>query len=37
MAQLLESLNRSLVGWTTYFRHGAAKRTFNAIDHHAWN
>ncbi|MFD8080018.1 group II intron maturase-specific domain-containing protein [Streptomyces sp. NPDC059718] len=37
LAQLLQSLNRNLLGWATYFRHGAAKRTFDAVDHHAWN
>jgi RNA-directed DNA polymerase len=37
LAMLLESLNRTLVGWATYFRHGAAKRTFDAIDHYTWN
>ncbi|HEY8985047.1 MAG TPA: group II intron reverse transcriptase/maturase [Streptomyces sp.] len=37
LATLLEGLNRTLTGWATYFRHGAAKRTFNAVDHHAWH
>ncbi|WP_258575387.1 group II intron reverse transcriptase/maturase [Streptomyces shenzhenensis] len=37
LAALLTSMNRALAGWATYFRHGASKRTFNAIDHHAWN
>ncbi|MEU3068963.1 group II intron maturase-specific domain-containing protein [Streptomyces sp. NPDC006906] len=36
-SSLLEGLNRTLTGWATYFRHGAAKRTFNAVDHHAWH
>jgi RNA-directed DNA polymerase len=35
--QLLTGLNRTLRGWAFYFRHGAAKRTFNAVDHHAWH
>ncbi|MEU6011663.1 group II intron maturase-specific domain-containing protein [Streptomyces sp. NPDC047453] len=37
LATLLEGLNRTLTGWATYFRHGAAKRTFNAVDHHVWH
>jgi RNA-directed DNA polymerase len=35
--QLLLRLNRMLVGWATYFRHGVSKATFNAIDSHAWS
>ncbi|MGW1076588.1 group II intron maturase-specific domain-containing protein [Streptomyces sp. NPDC002537] len=35
-ATLLESVNRALAGWA-YFRHGTAKRTFDAVDHHAWH
>jgi RNA-directed DNA polymerase len=34
--QLLLRLNRMLAGWANYFRHGVSKRTFNAIDSHAW-
>lgn len=34
--QLLLQLNRMLAGWANYFRHGVSKRTFNAIDFHAW-
>lgn len=34
--QLLRRLNRMLTGWANYFRHGVSKRTFNAIDSHAW-
>ena len=34
--QLLARLNRMLAGWANYFRHGASKSTFNAIDSHAW-
>ena len=34
--QLLLRLNRMLAGWANYFRHGASKSTFNAIDSHAW-
>jgi RNA-directed DNA polymerase len=35
--ELILSLNRSLVGWANYFRHGVSKAVFNAIDHYAWN
>lgn len=35
--QLLLRLNRMLVGWATYFRHGVSKATFNALDFHAWS
>ncbi|EWT03750.1 DNA polymerase, partial [Intrasporangium chromatireducens Q5-1] len=34
--QLLLQLNRMLAGWANYFRHGVSKKTFNAIDSHAW-
>lgn len=34
--QVILSLNRSLVGWATYFRHGVSKDVFNAIDSFAW-
>lgn len=34
--QLLQRLNRMLAGWANYFRHGVSKKTFNAIDSHAW-
>jgi RNA-directed DNA polymerase len=37
LAQLLTGLNRTLIGWAYYFHHGSAKRTFNAVDHHAWH
>ena len=30
--ELILSLNRSLEGWVNYFRHGASKATFCAID-----
>ena len=26
-----------LAGWANYFRHGVSKKTFNAIDSHAWS
>jgi RNA-directed DNA polymerase len=35
--KLIISLNQTLVGWATYFRHGVSKDVFNAVDHHAWN
>jgi RNA-directed DNA polymerase len=35
--QLLRRLNRMLAGWANYFRHGVSKKTFNAIDSHAWS
>jgi RNA-directed DNA polymerase len=35
--ELINSLNQSLRGWANYFRHGVAKKTFNAVDNHAWN
>ncbi len=35
--QLLQRLNRMLAGWANYFRHGVSKKTFNAIDSHAWS
>jgi RNA-directed DNA polymerase len=34
--RLLRRLNRMLAGWANYFRHGVSKKTFNAIDSHAW-
>lgn len=33
---LLEYLGRVLRGWANYFRHGASKATFAAIDSYAW-
>jgi RNA-directed DNA polymerase len=35
--QLLSRLNRMLAGWANYFRHGVSKKTFTAIDSHAWS
>lgn len=35
--ELILSLNRSLVGWANYFRHGVSKEVFSAVDSHAWN
>ena len=34
--ELILSLNRSLAGWANYFRHGASKATFNAVDYFVW-
>jgi RNA-directed DNA polymerase len=34
---LLWRLNMSLAGWANYFRHGASKAIFSAVDHHAWH
>jgi RNA-directed DNA polymerase len=34
--RMITSLNRSLVGWANYFRHGVSKAVFSTIDHHAW-
>jgi RNA-directed DNA polymerase len=36
LEQLLRRLNRMLAGWANYFRHDVSKKTFNAIDSHAW-
>jgi RNA-directed DNA polymerase len=34
--ELILSLNRSLAGWANFFRHGASKATFSAIDSFVW-
>jgi RNA-directed DNA polymerase len=34
--ELILSLNRSLRGWANYFRYGASKATFSAVDSHTW-
>jgi RNA-directed DNA polymerase len=34
--ELILSLNRSLAGWATYFRHGVSSRAFSHVDDHAW-
>jgi RNA-directed DNA polymerase len=34
--ELILGLNRSLAGWANYFRHGASKATFSAIDSFVW-
>ena len=34
--ELITSLNRSLTGWASYFRHGVSKATFSAIDSFTW-
>src|SRR4029453_13507983 len=33
---LLPFLGRMLRGWANYFRHGASKATFSAVDSYAW-
>jgi RNA-directed DNA polymerase len=35
--EMILSLNRTLVGWANYFRHGVSKAAFDAVDSHAWN
>jgi RNA-directed DNA polymerase len=34
---LLRQLNPLLRGWANYYRHGAAKATFNKLDYYVWN
>jgi RNA-directed DNA polymerase len=34
--ELILSLNRSLAGRANYFRHGASKATFSAVDYFVW-
>lgn len=34
--RLILSINRTLIGWATHFRHGVSKAAFTAVDHHAW-
>ena len=34
--KLITSLNQTLVGWATHFRHGVSKDVFSAVDNHAW-
>ena len=34
--ELITNLNQTLAGWAGYFRHGASKGVFNAVDSHAW-
>src|SRR5205085_7832202 len=36
LAEVITSLNQALAGWANYFRHGASKAAFGAVDHHAW-
>jgi RNA-directed DNA polymerase len=33
---LIQSINRTLAGWASYFRHGVSKAVFRKIDWHAW-
>jgi RNA-directed DNA polymerase len=36
LADLLHAVNRVLVGWCNYFRHGVSARTFGYLDHFTW-
>ncbi|MGM7775844.1 group II intron maturase-specific domain-containing protein [Arthrobacter sp. KNU-44] len=36
LGELIISLNRTLRGWATYFRHGVSSRVFQQLDSHAW-
>jgi RNA-directed DNA polymerase len=36
LAEVITSLNQALAGWANYFRYGASKAVFSAVDHHAW-
>jgi RNA-directed DNA polymerase len=36
LAELITSLNQTLRGWATYFRHGVSSRAFHHLDQHAW-
>jgi RNA-directed DNA polymerase len=36
LAGLITSLNQTLRGWATYFRHGVSSRAFHHLDSHAW-
>ena len=35
-AALIQSVNKTLAGWASYFRHGVSKAVFSAVDSHAW-
>lgn len=34
---LIAGLNKSLVGWATYFRYGVSSQAFAAVDAHTWH
>lgn len=36
LGELIADVNRSLVGWANYFRHGVSKATFSAVDSFVW-
>jgi RNA-directed DNA polymerase len=36
LSDLLHQLNSALRGWTTYFRHGSSKATFNYLRAYTW-
>jgi RNA-directed DNA polymerase len=37
LADLVEQLNPLLIGWGNYFRHSAAKATFNYLGYYTWH
>jgi RNA-directed DNA polymerase len=37
LSDLLRQVNSALRGWTTYFRHGVSKRTFDYLNHYTWH
>jgi RNA-directed DNA polymerase len=37
LSDLLRQLNAALRGWTTYFRHGVSKQTFDYLNHYTWH
>jgi RNA-directed DNA polymerase len=37
LGELIADVNRSLAGWANYFRHGASKATFGAVDSFVWS
>jgi RNA-directed DNA polymerase len=37
LSDLLRQLNSALRGWTTYFRHGVSKATFQYLGYYTWH
>jgi RNA-directed DNA polymerase len=37
LSNLLRRVNAALRGWTTYFRHGVSKQTFDYLNHYTWH
>ena len=37
LGKLILRLNKTLVGWANYFRHGVSKATFSMVDSFTWN